>query len=277
MAHNSIVLLLLLELQCSVLQCSLWNPEGHGFCCTFWMSVTALTRIRVDSESGAECVRLARLDSQLRTMLLITAAAAAASTPHRVGSDTSNQQSVVANAVVLERCSTRFLPAAACACPAAPGRSICSSHPSGLRSITDDGMGANKMSYRAVAGGRAHGNRFDVSHTQIGTVAASAQAAQPSQPPIPSHTYQAMPYPLPAPAPALAPAPAPTPAPAPAPGSPAPGSPAPAPSSDPERSQEPAPYCRKAACADVTRDKTLGTDHLLVGPVLVYDGRPLDQ
>ncbi|KAL9531654.1 hypothetical protein SMMN14_04109 [Sphaerulina musiva] len=45
------------------------------------------------------------------------------------------------------------------------------------------------MSYRAVAGGRAHGNRFDVSHTQIGTVAASAQAAQPSQPPIPSHTY----------------------------------------------------------------------------------------
>lgn len=98
MAHNSIVLLLLLELQCSVLQCCLWNPEGHGFCCTFWMSVTALTRIRVDSESGAECVRLARLDSQLRTMLLITAAAAAASTPHRVGSDTSNQQSVVANA-----------------------------------------------------------------------------------------------------------------------------------------------------------------------------------
>lgn len=55
MAHNSIVLLLLLELQCSVLQCSLWNPEGHGFCCTFWISVTALTRIRVDSESGAEC------------------------------------------------------------------------------------------------------------------------------------------------------------------------------------------------------------------------------
>lgn len=51
MAHNSIVILLLLELQCS----SLWNPEGHGFCCTFWISVTALTRIRVDSESGAEC------------------------------------------------------------------------------------------------------------------------------------------------------------------------------------------------------------------------------
>lgn len=58
----------------------------------------------MDSESGAECVRLARLDSQLRTMLLITAAAAAAaaSTPHRVGSDTINQQSVVADAVVLE-------------------------------------------------------------------------------------------------------------------------------------------------------------------------------
>lgn len=116
MAHNSIVLLLLLELQCSVLQCCLWNPEGHGFCCTFWMSVTALTRIRVDSESGAECVRLARLDSQLRTMLLITAAAAAASTPHRVGSDTSNQQSVVANAVGSFRTMLHTFLARCCVC-----------------------------------------------------------------------------------------------------------------------------------------------------------------